>query len=151
MNLKALLGSGDRIGLVTLQFLVIGLTLNVAVPSFFSVGGPSPTLRIISLVVLVPGIANWIWSVALILSRVPKGMLITTGPYSIVKHPLYTGVAFLVLPWLGFLLNTWLGFALGIVLYIGSRLFSPKEEELLSKAFGASWAQYTRTVKIPWL
>jgi protein-S-isoprenylcysteine O-methyltransferase Ste14 len=150
-NLKALVGSGDKIALFALPFIAIGLALNVAFPSVFSVGGPSPLLRVISLVVLIPGIATWIWSVLLILARVPKGMLITTGPYSIVKHPLYTGVAFLVLPWFGFLLHTWLGLALGIILYVASRLFSPEEEELLSKTFGSAWDQYTREVRIPWL
>jgi protein-S-isoprenylcysteine O-methyltransferase Ste14 len=34
----------------------------------------------------------------------------------VVKHPLYTGVAFLVLPWLGFLFNSWLGAAIGVIL-----------------------------------
>ena len=42
-------------------------------------------------------------------------------------------VALLVAPWLGFLLNTWLGALIGVVLYVGSRLFSPEEERVLSK------------------
>ena len=94
---------------------------------------------------------TWIWSAALILRKVPRGELITNGPYSIVKHPLYTSVALLVLPWLGFLFNTWLGALIGIILYIGSRIFAPAEEAALSKTFGASWDEYCNTVKIPWL
>jgi len=93
----------------------------------------------------------WIWSVILIVTYVPQKKLITHGPYSLVKHPLYTGVAFLVLPWVGLLLNTWLGVLLGITLYIGSRLFAPEEEELLSKTFGTAWEEYRKQVKIPWL
>lgn len=77
---------------------------------------------------------------------------ITTQPaYSIVKHPLYTGVALLVLPWIGFLFNTWLGAAIGIILYIASRVFAPAEEAELSKAFGVAWDEYCKAVKIPWL
>ena len=72
-------------------------------------------------------------------------------PFSLVKHPLYTGVAFLVLPWAGFLLNTWLGALVGIALYVGSRLFAPEEERGLSKAFGAAWDEYCRKVRLPWL
>jgi protein-S-isoprenylcysteine O-methyltransferase Ste14 len=64
---------------------------------------------------------------------------------------LYTGVAFLVLPWVGFLFNTWLGAVIGILLYIGSRLFSPEEEEHLARTFGPSWDEYRKKVKIPWL
>jgi hypothetical protein len=64
---------------------------------------------------------------------------------------LYTDIAFLVLPWVGLLLGSWLGVPLGIVLYVGSRLFSPQEERLLSETFGASWDEYRRRVKIAWL
>jgi protein-S-isoprenylcysteine O-methyltransferase Ste14 len=151
VDLGALVGSGDRIGLFTLPFAIVGLILDIAVPSFFDVGGPPPALAVISIVVLIAGVTIWIWSIVLILTKVPRGELITSGPYSLVKHPLYTAVALLVLPWIGFLLNTWLGAAIGIVLYIGSRIFAPREEASLSKMFGARWDEYARTVKMPWL
>jgi protein-S-isoprenylcysteine O-methyltransferase Ste14 len=151
MNVKVLVGSGDKIALFTLPFLIIGLILNAAYPSLFDVGGPSNVLRVVSIVVLIPGVALWLWSVILILTKVPKGDLITTGPYSLVKHPLYTSVALFVLPWIGFLLNTWLGALIGTVLYLGSRIFAPTEEAELSKAFGDSWDEYFNTVKIRWL
>jgi protein-S-isoprenylcysteine O-methyltransferase Ste14 len=151
MKLKTLVGSGDKIGLFTLPFLVIGLTLNLMIPSFFSVGGPPIILKIISIIILIPGIINWIWSVILILTKVPQKKLITSGPYSIVKHPLYTGVSLLVLPWIGFLFNTWLGAFIGVIVYIGSRIFSKEEEKILSKIFSARWDEYCKKVIIPWL
>jgi protein-S-isoprenylcysteine O-methyltransferase Ste14 len=151
MKLKELIGSGDRIMLLTLPFLVIGLILNIMFPALFSVGGPSTALMVISILFLIPGVVIWLWSVFLILTKVPQKKLITTGPYSLLKHPLYTAVALLVLPWLGFLFNSWLGLAIGVVLYIASRLFAPAEEEGLAKTFGASWSEYARSVKIPWL
>jgi len=151
MKLKVLVGSGDKIGLLTLPFLIIGLILNIMFPSLFSVGGPSIVLKAISITILIPGVTIWIWSVALILINVPKKELITNGPYSLVKHPLYTGVALLVLPWIGFLFNTWLGVLIGIILYVGSRIFSPEEEEILSKTFGCTWDEYCNKVKMPWL
>jgi protein-S-isoprenylcysteine O-methyltransferase Ste14 len=151
MKLKMLVGSGEKIGLLTLPFLTIGLILNFVFPSFFNVGGPSKVLKAISMLILVPGVTLWIWSAALILIKVPKKELITNGPYSLVKHPIYTSVALLVLPWIGFLFNTWLGVLVGIILYIGSRIFSPEEEEILSKTFGTTWDEYRNKVKIPWL
>jgi protein-S-isoprenylcysteine O-methyltransferase Ste14 len=151
MKLKVLTGSADRIGLLVLPFLVIGLILNILVPSLFSVGGPSVALGVVSFVALIPGVVIWIWSVILILTKVPRRELITNGPYALVKHPLYTGVALLVLPWAGFLFNTWLGVLVGMALYIGSRMFAPAEEETLSKAFGPAWHEYRHKVKIPWL
>jgi len=151
MKLKVLVGSGDKIGLLTLPFLIIGLILNIMFPSLFNVGGPSIVLKAISITILIPGVTIWIWSVALILINVPKKELITNGPYSLVKHPLYTVVALLVLPWIGFLFNTWLGVLIGIILYVGSRIFSPEEEEILSRTFGSTWDEYCNKVKMPWL
>lgn len=151
MKVKALVGSGDKIGLFTLPFLLLGVLLNILMPSFLSVGGPSLLVMVIALLLLIPGVTIWIWSVFLILTNVPHKHLITTGPYALVKHPLYTGVALLALPGLGLLLNTWLGVLIGMILYIGSRRFAPEEETLLAKTFGATWEEYRQQVKIPWL
>lgn len=151
MKLMILVGNGRKIGLLVLPFLVVGVVLNILFPSVFSVGGPPLFLIVISGVILIPGVIIWIWSVALILIKVPKKQLITTGPYALMKHPLYVGVALLVLPWFGFLLNTWLGLLIGIVIYIGSRLYAPEEEKILSKVFGAAWDAYCDKVLIPWI
>ena len=151
MKLMVLVGSGDRIGLFTLPFLIAGLVLNILYPSAFHVGGPPTALMVISIILLVPGVIIWIWSVILILTTVPKKELITSGPYSLVKHPLYTGVALLVLPWAGFIVNSWLGALIGVIVYTGSRIFSPQEEAELSRTFGTAWDEYRKKVKIPWL
>jgi protein-S-isoprenylcysteine O-methyltransferase Ste14 len=133
VNIRALVGSGDRIGLVTLPFLVVGVVLNIA----------------LSVLVLLVGVVNWAWCVYLLLIKVPRRELITNGPYAVVKHPLYTGAALLVLPWLGFLLNTWIGAAIGIVLYVASRMFAPAEEVELAQTFGPLWDAHTAEVKLP--
>jgi protein-S-isoprenylcysteine O-methyltransferase Ste14 len=151
VTLKDLVGSGEKIGLLVLPFLIVGVALNIAYPSAFEVGGPSDALRVTSIVVSIGGVTIWIWSVVLILMKVPRGELITTGPYALTMHPLYTGVSLLVLPWVGFLLDTWLGALIGIVMYVASRRYAPEEEAVLSDTFGAEWDEYRRSVRIPWL
>ncbi|MGB7536921.1 MAG: isoprenylcysteine carboxylmethyltransferase family protein [Anaerolineales bacterium] len=151
MTLKRLVGSGDKIGLLASPFIIIGLGLNIWKPNWFSVGGPSDILKIISIIILIPGIISWAWSVYLILTKVSEKKLITTGPYALVKHPLYTGVAFLVLPWFGFLCNSWLGIIVGGTFYAGRIIFGPDEERKLSAEFGVEWDKYVKKVIIPWL
>ncbi len=150
-GLKALVGSGDKIGRAVLPVIVIGVVANVLRPEFFSVGGPSETLRLVSIGVVAVGVVFWLWSVVLILTRVPRHELITTGPYGLVKHPLYTAVGLLVVPAFGFLLNTWLGLAVGVVLYLASRRYAPAEEDSLASEFGAEWDAYTAHVRLPWV
>ena len=130
---------------------MVGVAVNVAWPSAFSVGGPGDVLRAVSIAILAVGVLCWAWSVALILIHVPRGELITTGPFALVRHPLYTAVALLVLPWLGFLLDTWLGVVLGLVLYGASRWFAPREEAELAATFGPAWDAYAASVRLPWL
>jgi protein-S-isoprenylcysteine O-methyltransferase Ste14 len=151
MKIKELVGSGEKIGLLVLPFLIVGLILNILFPSLFSVGGPPTVLQVISTILLIAGVIIWLWCVILILTKIPRKQLITNGPYALVKHPLYTGVALLVFPWIGFLFNSWLGVLIGIVMYVGSRMFAPAEEAMLAKTFGARWENYRRKVKMPWL
>jgi len=151
MKLKVLVGNGRKIGLLALPFLVSGVILNILYPAFFAVGGPPDPLAVVSVIFLAAGLIVWGWSVYLILTMIPQRKLITTGPYSLNKHPLYNGVALLVIPWVGLLCNTWLGILIGLVVYIGSRLFSPEEEQMLSKIFGKEWDKYSAGVKLPWL
>ena len=151
MKLKELIGSGDKIILFLFPFLIIGLVLNFIWPAMFSVGGPSIWLRVISIIIIIPGIIIWLWSVFLVLTQTTRNKLITKGPYAFIKHPLYVSVALLVLPWFGFLLNSWLGLVLGIVLYIANRLYSPGEEKFLADTFGPEWDEYKNKVKLPWL
>jgi protein-S-isoprenylcysteine O-methyltransferase Ste14 len=151
MSLKYLVGSGDRIGLVVLPFLILGAALNVLYPTVFAVGGPAPTFQVVAWIGLAVGLVFWLWSVVLILTWVPKHGLITTGPFALMKHPLYTSVALLVVPSVGMLLNSWLGIGVGIVMYLASRRYSPEEERALADSFGHEWDAYADTVRMPWL
>ncbi|MBI5440712.1 MAG: isoprenylcysteine carboxylmethyltransferase family protein [Deltaproteobacteria bacterium] len=151
MKIRTLMGSGDRIALLALPFVLVGLRLNVLHPSLFSVGGPSLGLKAVAVSMLGFGVVVWLWSAILILTRVPRHALITNGPFAVVKHPLYTGVGLLVVPFLGLLLDSYLGILIGLVIYAGSRIFSPIEEKALSREFGRAWDDYCKKVALPWL
>lgn len=151
MNIKTLTGSGRKIGIFTLPFIIAGVILNLRFPAFCEIGGPGPILKVISALLLGLGLVSWTWTVILILTRVPRGELITTGPFSIVKHPLYTTVALLIIPFTGILFNTWVFIPVGLVLYIASRVFSPEEERMVEGMFGDEWHQYLKGVTIKWL
>jgi protein-S-isoprenylcysteine O-methyltransferase Ste14 len=151
IHVRSLVGSGDKIALATVPSVVAGLVIDAVFPSFFDVGEASGLARTIAIVVLIAGVTIWIWSVVLILTQVPEGNLITTGPFALVRHPLYTSVSLLVLPPLGFLLGTWLGVLIGVTMYLAARMFAPAEEAELSRRFGAAWEEYRASVLLPWL
>jgi protein-S-isoprenylcysteine O-methyltransferase Ste14 len=150
MRLKVLVGSGDKVMGLTLPFALIGIAANLAWPSAFRLGAES-ALLIVGIVLLVLGVPLWLTSVAQIIVNVPKKRLITSGPYRLMLHPLYTSVAILVIPGFGLMFDSWVGFAIGAVLYVSSRIFSVKEEEILAKYFPAEYPAYRAKVILPWL
>lgn len=150
MKLKVLVGAGDRVMGITLPFIVIGVAANIIWPALFHMGSGTPGM-IAGIVLLVVGVPLWITSAVQILVWVPRKTLITTGPFALMLHPLYTSVALLVLPGCGLVLDTWLGPALGVILYVSSRLFSGSEEKLLAKYFPKEYPAYRGKVLLPWL
>ncbi len=150
MKLKVLVGSGDRIMSLTLPFIVIGVAANILWPSVFTLGFGQGGL-IAGIVLLVVGVPVWFTGVAQVLVNVPKKRLITTGPFAVVPHPMYTAVSLLVFPGLGLLFDTWVGAGIGVVLYVSSRIFSPAEDRILAEVFPKEYAEYRQRVLMPWL
>ena len=150
MKLKALVGAGDRVMGLILPFIVVGVAANIIWPAVFRMASSMGGL-IAGIVLLVIWVPLWLTSVVQILVYVPRKTLITNGPFRLMLHPLYTTVALLVFPGVGLVLDTWLGFALGAVLYVSSRIFSPSEEKLLAKYFPKEYPAYRGKVLLPWL
>lgn len=70
------------------------------------------------------------------------GRLFTTGPYAIVRHPLYLG-SFLAVVGVLFVLNDWLNWVVIaplFLLFYGATILH--EEKGLSTRFGEQWRQY---------
>ncbi len=148
--IKTLVGAGDRIMAFTLPLAVVVIILNILYPQFFQLNGGGSGM-IIGWILLIVGVPIWLASVVLVMLYVPRNKLITRGPFALIRHPLYTSVALLVLPGLGFLLDTWSGMLIGLILYIFSRIFSVREEEKLDDVFAGEYQLYRSKVLLPWL
>jgi protein-S-isoprenylcysteine O-methyltransferase Ste14 len=150
MKLKKLIGAGDQIMGFTLPFAVAGIILNMLYPEVFEVKMGQPG-KFLGLLLLILGVPLWLTSAVQVLLYVPRNKLITTGPFAIALHPLYTSVALLVIPGVGLLLDTWVGLEIGIVLYGFSRHFSVREDRSLEEAFADEYRAYRSKVLLPWL
>ena len=148
--LKALVGAGDRIAVHALPVAVVGLAANILWPSAMRMGLGSVGLVIGGLLLTV-GVPLWLTSAVQILTCAPRGKLITTGPFALMLHPLYTSVALLVIPGCGLLFDSWLGCVIGLALYGSSRVFAPSEERDLATRFSDDDAAYRKQVLLPWL
>ena len=108
----------------------------------------------ITLTVAVAGALFRAWAVAVLGRfftwhvRVQDGQrVVSSGPYSVVRHPSYTGAWFLYVGALVFI-HAWIAAALAAVLLLAA--FARRiryEETLMLKVFGDQYRMYSRTVK----
>lgn len=84
------------------------------------------------------------WSLAARLTEDHK--LVKTGVYAIVRHPIYTAMLGLMIA-TGLVLSNWIGLAAAIVIFfIGTRIRTHLEEELLREAFGEEFIVWKERV-----
>jgi hypothetical protein len=75
-----------------------------------------------------------------------RGRLFTTGPYALVRHPLYLG-SFMIVVGLLCQLNGWLNWAIALPLFGLSHGVAIIYEEIsLAKQFGTAWNSYASRV-----
>lgn len=111
----------------------------------------SQELAITAILVTVAGMAFAVWARVYLgsnWSSVPtikeKHQLIRSGPYRLVRHPIYTGILLAIMG--TFLANGKVRGALSIVLlWIGWQAKIRMEEQFMVRTFGAEYEDYRRT------
>ena len=78
--------------------------------------------------------------------------LVLQGPYSLVRHPIYTAHLLMALG-SAVSFGTWLGYAAVASFFVGFRVKLAQEEELLSRSFPNEYPEYKARVKalVPWV
>jgi len=84
------------------------------------------------------------WSLT---ARLVEGhKLATTGPYALVRHPIYTGMLGMLLA-TGLAVSHWAALlAALVVFFVGTTIRVRSEEKLLREAFGEQFEKYTQRV-----
>ena len=97
-------------------------------------------------ILILTGIFFWIYAVLIqnIAHEIQSGKLVTTGVYSITRHPIYTAFFFI---FSGILITAnnlfMLGFILFFYLYL-TVLMQKTEEKWLTKKFGQEYLEYAK-------
>jgi len=145
-NGMSMVGEGRKIILLMLPFLLIGISLHVWLPDLAALPEGLSFIRPLGLLLLPLGLALWAAGVFQLKRAFPEGKLVTTGAFGVVRHPIYSSMAFYILPAVSLLTLTWVYIVPSIFLCVGVMVFAGGEERELKRVFGKEYEDYMTRV-----
>jgi protein-S-isoprenylcysteine O-methyltransferase Ste14 len=137
-----IVGQGGKIILFLLPSLIAAILGHTYFPKIAALPEGISFIRPAGYVLLIPGLILWGAAVTQLLTGFPKGKLVTSGAYSVVRNPIYSSVTFFILPAVALISLTWVYFVPPVFLYIGVLIFIGTEEKQLTQAFGKKYEDY---------
>jgi protein-S-isoprenylcysteine O-methyltransferase Ste14 len=141
-----LVGQGGRILLVTAPALLAAVLAHLRAPGLVRLPIPGAVLTPIGVALMASGLVLWGAAVAQLLVGFPKGRLVTSGAYGVVRNPIYASVGLLVLPGLALVTATWGYLVPAATLCVAVEAFIGAEERDLLRVFGDEYRRYTERV-----
>jgi protein-S-isoprenylcysteine O-methyltransferase Ste14 len=141
-----IVGQGGKIILFMLPSLMAALWLHAYFPHIAELPQGLSFIKPVGYILLAPGIILWASAVIQLLMGFSKGELVTTGAYGVVRNPIYSSVAFFILPAVALITLTWVYLGVAVVLCAGVMIFIGPEEKQLTRAFGKQYEDYLAQV-----
>ena len=145
-NEMNIVGQGGKIILFMLPSLIAAIWLHTYFPQIAALPEGIRFIQPVGYLLLLLGLILWGTAVIQLLTGFPKGKLVTTGAYGVVRNPIYSSVTFFILPAVALMTLTWVYFVASVFLYAGVMIFIGKEEQQLTKAFGKEYKDYLARV-----
>ena len=145
-NGMGIVGQGGKIILFMLPSLAAAIWMHGYLPEIAALPESMRFLKPVGYVLLPLGLTLWGAAVAQLLTGFTRGRLVTTGAYGIVRNPIYSSMAFFVLPVITLITCTWVYLVVSAFLYVDVMVFIGKEEEQLTKVFGKEYEDYVARV-----
>lgn len=138
-------GVGPRIGLVTAIHFALMFSIDRLTPPKFQITAMSvPAAIAIGLSLITIGLVLYLLTLSALLRARRENQLITTGPYRLVRHPLYTIAIFFLCPGFCVLFRSWLVLTTVIAQAVALWLFIGREEMPLRATYGEAYETYRR-------
>ena len=142
-------GVGPRLLLATGAFFCVMLALHIWQRHLFGMHFLPRWLTVaVGVALLVLGIPLWAWGIARVVRGFKAGVLVTDGPYAIMRHPVYSAGIVFITPAIAFLVNSWLLLAVPVFMYVFFRILIIREERWLEQTFGRQYLDYKRRVHL---
>jgi protein-S-isoprenylcysteine O-methyltransferase Ste14 len=142
-----LFGCGPRLALVCLPYVILALLVMFKYPDFLDLRflDNSPS-KIFGFIWGGAGTIFWIYSAVYFLRYFKPGVLLTAGPFSLCRNPIYSSIILFIIPSLGIIFHSGLTLSISVVLYIGFRISIHGETIILKRIFKEEYDKYENSV-----
>jgi protein-S-isoprenylcysteine O-methyltransferase Ste14 len=142
-----LFGCGPKLALLCLPYIILSLIVMYMYPEFFDIRFlNSIYAKVTGFIWLGFGITFWIYSAVFFLKYFKPGELLTKGPFSLCRNPIYSSIIVLIIPSLALIFHSGLTFSISLVLYIGFKISIHGEANVLRRIFGEEYEIYEKSV-----
>lgn len=142
-----LFGCGPKLALISLPYVLLSLAVMNYYPDFLDLNWfDNKIAKLAGIIWLVAGFTFWGWSAVFFLKNFKPGILLTTGPFSFCRNPIYSSIIVFIIPGLGLMFHSGLVLSIAIVLYINFRISIHGEAVILRRIFGEKYYEYEKSV-----
>ena len=140
-------GIGPRLALLCLPYIILSVVIMIKYPGFSDIGFmEQASFSILGFAGLGVGLIFWAWSAIYFLKYFKAGALITKGPFSLCRNPLYSSIIVFIIPSLALILHSGLILSFSPVLFLGFKISIHGETIKLKRIFGDEYERYSRSV-----
>jgi protein-S-isoprenylcysteine O-methyltransferase Ste14 len=142
-----LFGCGPKLALLCLPYIMLSLSVMYLYPEFLNLSFLNiMPVKTAGFIWLGLGSIFWIYSAIYFLKNFKPGELITTGPFSLCRNPIYSSIIVFIIPSMALIFHSGLLLTIAIVLYIGFKLSIHGETIVLRRIFGEKYEKYEESV-----
>lgn len=149
MKQMTIRGIGEKLQFITIGYAALVIYLNYLFYPLFRINTVQYKILLAAGILLImAGIPLNILTTIRIVKGFKRGILLTDGIFSFVRHPLYASYILLIVPGICLLFASWIILTVPIVMYVAFRILVRQEERFLEERFGDRYSEYKMKVNM---
>jgi protein-S-isoprenylcysteine O-methyltransferase Ste14 len=140
-------GIGPKTFVPSMAYAIAAWVATNTWPEVFRIRSMSGFLETIGAVLAAMGLLLWLSGAITVMRAYGRDQLVTSGPYALVRHPVYAGWITMVFPGLALLCRSWPMLLAPFVAYAVFKSRVHVEDEYLERRFGQPYLDYRARVR----